>query len=83
MGLNREAIKGWLAHLGSEIIDEVFDPSISVQRSIDLYRSKGYDEKWIAKRIKSIQDRKELTDVWQENGIKENYEYVNEAKQIK
>ena len=73
---NAEPIKVWLAKLGSERINEVFDPSIAVQRSIDLYRTKGYDEKWIAKRIKGIQDRKELTDVWQENGITEGKEFA-------
>ena len=73
---NAEPIKQWLAKLGSERIDEVFDPSISAQRTIDLYRAKGYDEKWIAKRIKGIQDRKELTDVWQEGGIVEGKEYA-------
>ena len=72
---NAEPIKQWLAKLGSERIDEVFDPSIGIQRLIDLYRSKGYDELWIAKRIKGIQQRKSLTDVWKENGITENYEY--------
>ena len=60
---NAEPVKLWLAKLGSERIDEVFDPSLATQRSIDLYRTKGYDEKWISQRIKSIQDRKELTDV--------------------
>ena len=73
---NAEPIKSWLAHLGSERIDEVFDPSIATQRSIDLYRAKGYDEKWISKRLQNIQDRKELTDVWKENGIEENKEYA-------
>ena len=73
---NAEPIKQWLAKLGSERIDEVFDPSISVQRSIDLYRSKGFDEKWISKRIQSIQDRKELTDVWKDGGITEEKEYA-------
>ena len=63
---NAEPIKGWLAKLGSERIDEVFDPSITVQRAIDTYRAKGYDEEWIIKRIKGIQDRKKLTDVWKE-----------------
>ncbi len=61
---NAEPIKQWLAKLGSERIDETFDPSLAAQRVIDLYRTKGYDEKWIAKRIKGIQDRKELTEVW-------------------
>ena len=73
---NAEPIKDWLAKLGSERIDEVFDPSLAAQRAIDIYRAKGYDEKWIAKRIKGIQDRKELTDVWQENGITEAKEYA-------
>ncbi len=57
---NAEPIKQWLAHLGSERIDEIFDPSIATQRSIDLYRTKGFDEKWISERIKGIQNRKEL-----------------------
>ena len=73
---NAEPIKEWLAKLGSERIDEVFDPSITMQRAIDLYRAKGYDEKWIAKRIKEIQDRKELTDVWKESGVQEGLEYA-------
>lgn len=73
---NAEPIKQWLARLGKERIDEVFDPSLVVQRAIDLYRAKGYDEKWISKRIKGIQDRKELTDVWKDNGITEGREYA-------
>ena len=73
---NAEPIKVWLAKLGSERINEVFDPSLAAQRAIDIYRAKGYDEKWIAKRLKGIQDRKELTDIWQENGINEGKEYA-------
>lgn len=73
---NAEPIKQWLAHLGKERIDETFDPSISLQRAIDLYRAKGYDEEWIAKRMKSIQERKKLTDVWKENGIEGHLEYA-------
>jgi len=71
-----EPIKQWLAKLGSERVNETFDPSISIQRSIDLYRSKGYDEVWIIKRIKTIQDRKKLTDVWNSNGVTEEVEYA-------
>lgn len=73
---NAEPIKQWLAKLGSERIDETFDPSIAAQRAIDLYRSKGFDEKWIAKRIKEIQDRKQLTDIWKDGGITESKEYA-------
>ena len=73
---NAEPIKQWLAKLGSERINEVFDPSISAQRAIDLYRSKGYDEAWIQKRLKGMQDRKKLTDIWKDGGITENKEYA-------
>ena len=73
---NAEPIKQWLAKLGSERIDEVFDPSISAQRAIDLYRAKGHDEAWIQKRLKEMQDRKKLTDVWKDGGITENKEYA-------
>ena len=68
---NAEPIKQWLAKLGKERIDEVFDPSITVQRAIDTYRSKGYAEEWIIKRIKGIKDRKKLTDVWKIGGVNE------------
>ena len=73
---NAEPIKQWLAKLGSERIDETFDPSLAMQRSIDMYRAKGYDETWIAKRMKTLQERKELTDVWKENGVTETKEYA-------
>src|SRR5574344_1740769 len=79
---NAEPIKEWLANLGSERIDEIFDPSISMQRAIDLYRAKGYDEAWIAKRIKSLQDRKQLTDVWKENGVNANLEFAMLTNEI-
>ena len=73
---NAEPIKLWLAKLGSERIDEVFDPSISAQRAIDLYRAKGYDEAWIQKRIKGMQDRKGLTDVWKDGNINDGKEFA-------
>lgn len=73
---NAESIKQWLAKLGKERIDEVFDPSLTIQRAVDTYRTKGYDEEWITKRIKGIQERKKLTDVWKDNGIDSNLEYA-------
>ena len=73
---NAEPIKVWLAKLGSERIDEVFNPSLTMQRAIDTYRAKGYDEGWISKRIKGIQERKKLTDVWKDGGIESNIEYA-------
>ena len=79
---NAEPIKQWLAHLGSMRIDEVFDPSLTVQRAIDTYRAKGYDESWISKRIKGIQERKRLTDVWKDGGVESNLEYAMLTNEI-
>ena len=73
---NAESMKLWLARLGKERIDEVFDPSITVQRAIDTYRAKGYSEDWIIKRIKGIQDRKKLTDTWRNGGVTEEVEFA-------
>lgn len=73
---NAEPIKLWLAKLGRERIDEIFDPSLTAQRAIDTYRAKGYDEAWILKRIKGIQDRKGLTDVWKDGGVEKDIEYA-------
>ena len=79
---NAEPIKQWLAHLGKERIDEVFDPSLTMQRAIDTYRAKGYDEAWIAKRIKGIQERKRLTDVWKDGRVESNLEYAMLTNEI-
>ena len=71
-----EPFKLWLAQMGNDRIDEVFDPEIAINRAIDYYRNRGYDDKWIEARLKGILDRKKLTDVWKENGITRNYEYA-------
>ncbi len=70
-----EPFKLWLANLGKERIDEVFDPEIAVTRAVEYYRSRGYDDKWIKSRLTGIVDRFKLTDVWKESGIAKNYEY--------
>ena len=71
-----EPFKMWLATLGKERVDEVFDPEIAVNRAIDYYRNRGYSDRWISERLNGILNRKKLTDTWKENGIKDNYEYA-------
>lgn len=71
-----EPFKMWLASLGKERIDEVFDPEKAITRAVNYYRNRGYDDIWIERRLKGILDRNKLTDVWKENGIKEDYEYA-------
>ncbi len=70
-----EPFKVWLASLGSERIDEVFDPEIAIKRSIDYYHKRGYTDEWIESRLKGILNRNKLTDVWKECGISSGVEY--------
>ena len=71
-----EPFKLWLAQLGSERIDEVFDPEIAIKRAVNYYRKRGYDDRWIEARIKATLDRNKLTDIWKSGGIKESSEYA-------
>ena len=64
-----EPFKMWLAQLGKERIDEVADPEKAIDRAFQTYLRKGYSEKWINQRIKSMEVRKELTDEWQRSGV--------------
>ncbi|MCL1986899.1 MAG: Bro-N domain-containing protein [Firmicutes bacterium] len=66
-----EPFKMWLAKVGNERIDETVDPELSFDRAIKNYRSLGYDENWINRRIKSIEVRKGLTDEWDKSGVKD------------
>ena len=71
-----EPFKLWLAKLGSDKIDEAFDPSKGIDQMIDYYLKKGYSLAWIEARIKAIIDRKKLTNTWKENGVNEGVEYA-------
>ena len=71
-----EPFKLWLAGLGKERIDEVFDPEIAIKRAINYYRNRGYDDKWIKARLNGILDRNKLTDLWKQSGINEGYDYA-------
>lgn len=67
-----EPFKQWLATVGSQRLDEEADPEIAIQRALYTYRRKGYSDKWITQRLKSIEFRKELADEWNRAGIKDN-----------
>lgn len=70
-----EPFKMWLATLGKERIDETFDPSKAIDRSIMIYKAQGYSDAWIEKRLKGQLHRFQLTDVWKSGGIDEPVEY--------
>ena len=77
-----EPFKLWLANLGSERIDEVFDPEIAMRRAIEYYRNRGYDDDWIKVRLSAIVDRFKLTDIWKKGGISEPLEYAMLTNEI-
>ena len=71
-----EPFKMWLAQLGKERLDEVADPEIAIDRAFQTYLRKGYSEKWINQRIKTMEIRKELTDEWQRSGIEDTKDFA-------
>lgn len=66
-----EPFKRWLAQVGSERLDEIVNPELAINRAKETYIRKGYEDTWIAQRLKSIDSRKELTDTWKERGAKD------------
>ena len=71
-----EPFKMWLAEVGKERIDEIIDPELTIDRALESYARKGYSREWINQRLQAIQVRKELTDTWQDHGVKGGNEYA-------
>ena len=71
-----EPFKMWLAEVGKERIDEIIDPELTIDRALEGYARKGYSREWINQRLQAIQVRKELTDTWQDHGVKSGNEYA-------
>lgn len=71
-----EPFKRWLAKVGYERVQEIEDPELASKRARAIYKTKGYPEDWIEKRMRSIAIREELTDEWQQRGIEEQKEYA-------
>ena len=71
-----EPFKMWLAEVGKERIDEIIDPELTIDRALEAYARKGYSREWINQRLQAIQVRKELTDTWQDHGVKGGNEYA-------
>ena len=71
-----EPFKLWLAKVGYQRIEETEDPELAFDRAMETYLKKGYSKEWVNQRLKSIEVRKELTDEWQERGMKEGLDYA-------
>jgi len=71
-----EPFKRWLAKVGYERVQEIENPELAQQRMRELYQAKGYSDSWIAKRIRGIEIRDELTSEWEQRGVKEQKDYA-------
>lgn len=71
-----EPFKIWLAEVGRERIEETIDPELTIERALETYLKKGYSREWVNQRLQAIQVRKELTDEWQDRGVKKGIEYA-------
>lgn len=71
-----EPFKRWLAQVGRERIEETIDPELTIDRALATYLKKGYTREWINQRLQAIQVRKELTDEWDNRGVKQGVEYA-------
>ena len=71
-----EPFKSWLAKVGTERINEIENPELAFDRAMETYLKKGYSKEWINQRLKSIEVRKELTDEWDNKGVKKGLEYA-------
>jgi hypothetical protein len=71
-----EPFKRWLAKVGYERVQEIEDPELATKRTRELYKAKGYSDVWIEKRMRGIAVRAELTEEWQNRGIKQEPEYA-------
>jgi len=71
-----EPFKMWLAKIGKERIDEMYDPELTIDRAMQTYLQKGYSKEWINQRLKTIEVRKELTDEWNRVGIEKHEDFA-------
>lgn len=71
-----EPLKQWLAKVGYERIEETENPELTFDRAMETYLKKGYSKNWINQRLKSIEVRKELTDEWENRGVKKGGEFA-------
>lgn len=71
-----EPFRLWLAQVGRERIEETIDPELTIDRALETYVKKGFSREWINQRLQAIQVRKELTDEWQDRGVKKGIEYA-------
>jgi hypothetical protein len=71
-----EPFKLWLAKVGYERIEETQDPERSIDRAMENYLKLGYSKEWINQRLKSIDVRKEITDEWENRGVKKGQQFA-------
>lgn len=71
-----EPFKQWLAKVGYERMQELADPSQSLDRARENWQKLGRSEKWIQQRMTGQETRNKLTDYWKESGVEKKDEFA-------
>lgn len=71
-----EPFKQWLAKVGYERLQEIQDPSLSMDRARENWQKMGRSEKWIQQRMTGQETRNKLTDYWKESGVSKQDEFA-------
>ncbi|WP_241009177.1 BRO-N domain-containing protein [Aggregatibacter actinomycetemcomitans] len=71
-----EPFKQWLARVGYERLQEIQDPSQSLDRARNNWKKMGRSEKWIQQRMTGQETRNKLTDYWRESGVETPKEFA-------
>ncbi|NPV02121.1 MAG: hypothetical protein HPY53_12160 [Brevinematales bacterium] len=71
-----EPVKLWLARVGYERLQDIGDPSRSLDRAREYWREQGRSEKWIQQRMMGQETRNKLTDYWKDHEITKEEEYA-------
>ncbi len=71
-----EPFKQWLAKVGYERLQEIQDPSLSMDRARENWQQMGRSEKWIQQRMTGQETRNKLTDYWKENEVTKQNEFA-------
>lgn len=71
-----EPFKQWMAKVGYERLQEINDPSQSIDRARENWQKLGRSEKWIQQRMTGQETRNKLTDYWKESGVEKADEFA-------
>jgi DNA-damage-inducible protein D len=77
-----EPLKNWLAVIGYQKIQELEKPIKTQDKLENYYRSKGYSDDWINKRLLGIAIHQDLINEWNKAGVKDSADFATLAREL-